>query len=139
MVTVGEEQATIGAARGLLEGPVDSFEKLEIVLFLARTPAEPLDVATLVRRTALPHRTIRDAIQDLARAEVVVAVADLGWRVHPHGPWSDAVLAVVDLHNRDRRRLRELMADVALDRLRGGSDSAPALPLGPRKTGDPDE
>jgi hypothetical protein len=100
----------------LLLDAIDSFEKLELVLALARDPT-PRGTSELAGRLGM-REPPDDALAEL-RASGVLAGDAKGWRIDAAGPWSAAIAQLRELHETDRTRVLELMTTASLERLRG--------------------
>jgi DNA-binding transcriptional ArsR family regulator len=79
-VPTGDPPDLPDGARRLLAGPVDSFEKLEVVLAL-REAGGPLALDALVARAGVPVGDIERALGELAAAGLVEKRRDGTWRV----------------------------------------------------------
>ena len=71
------------AARRLLLGPVDSFEKLEMVLALRDASGSAVAVDALAARAGLPVARIDAPLAELAAAGLAERLADGAWRLAP--------------------------------------------------------
>jgi hypothetical protein len=120
------------AARKLVAEVVDSFEKLEIVVFVHRSGyrvTAPADIAKGVS-IALPIAEIEECVTALNDADVL----------DPKGPWSKAVSALVELYERDRIEVLNMITRSTLARARKESARvfADAFVLRKRKKEEPD-
>jgi hypothetical protein len=70
-------------ARRLLLGPVDSFEKLEVLLALREAAGASLTLAALAARAFTRIEQTEQAIVELAAAGLVEELADGTWRAGP--------------------------------------------------------
>lgn len=68
-------------ARRLLLGPVDSFEKLEVVLALREAAGASMTVAALATRACVPVEQIGPVVSELAEVGLLERLADGTWRV----------------------------------------------------------
>ncbi len=66
-------------ARQLLFGPIDSFEKLDVLLTIRAGPG-PVGVDALVTATGLPRHAIVPELAALVAAGLLAAVPGAGWR-----------------------------------------------------------
>src|SRR5688572_16273331 len=108
-------------ARALMTEVLDSFEKLEVVLCLARLgAATPL--ATLACEAGLRDVRAAEAPADLI-ADGVVATGSDPDRI-ADGPSAAHVGELVELHRADRMEVVALMATTALERMRARADRA---------------
>jgi hypothetical protein len=109
--------------RALLLGAIDSYEKLEIVLLLARAQ-EPIDVTALAAAARIRTSVAEEALAMLAQRDVVSEASPGSWSLAPAGRWSDAIAELADLHERERPAVMNLMTDTTLERLRQSSARA---------------
>ena len=68
-------------ARRLLLGPIDSFEKLEVLLALRETGESSLTAAALAARACVPLEQAEPALAELASAGLAARRSDGTWRV----------------------------------------------------------
>jgi hypothetical protein len=103
-------------ARRLVAEVVDSFEKLEIVVYVHRSISLPL-----------------------AEVEVCVQALQARHVLEPNGPWATSVAALVEMYDKDRIEILNLITRAALARVQKQTASvfADAFLLR-KKKGDPD-
>ncbi len=95
-------------ARRLVAEVVDSFEKLEIVVYVhrsgyaSRTPAEIAKGLSI----SIPLAEVEHCVQALQAKEVL----------EPDGPWAESVAALVELYEHDRIEVLNLITRSALAR-----------------------
>lgn len=116
-ITVATREPT-AAARRLLEGLLDSYEKLEIAIALHRADARSLSVAELGSKLQLPSNIVERGIDELSSAGVVrlangVATSTMDPRDIP------AMDEIVALHEDDRLLLVRTLTEIAMDKIRG--------------------
>ena len=109
--------------RALLLGAIDSYEKLEIVLLLARA-REPVDVTAVAAAARVRTSVAEEALAMLADKDVAFEASTGCWSLAPDGRWIDAVRDLVGLHDRERAAVMNLITDTTLERLREGSARA---------------
>lgn len=118
-------------ARRLVAEVVDSFEKLEIVVYVHRSGYTSRTPAEIVRglSISIPLAEIEQCVQAL-QAKHVLDV---------DGPWAASVAALVELYEHDRIEVLNLITRSALARAgrRAANEFADAFVLR-RKKGDPD-
>ncbi len=119
------------AARKLVAEVVDSFEKLEIVVFVHRSGYATVNPADIARGLSIniPLPEIEQCV-DALRARHVL---------EPDGPWAEPVKALVELYDKDRIEVLNLITRSAL--ARAGRQSANVFAdafLLRKKKGDPD-
>ena len=102
------------AARKLVTDAVDSFEKLEIVVFVHRSGYTVRTPADIVRglSISLPLHEVEQCVQQLQAKHVL----------DPGGPWADAVTSLVEMYDHDRIEVLNLITRAAL--ARAGKESA---------------
>jgi hypothetical protein len=119
------------AARKLVAEVVDSFEKLEIVVYVhrsgyaAKTPAEIAKGLSI----NIPLPEIEQCVDALSARHVL----------DPAGPWAESVKALVELYDKDRIEVLNLITRSAL--ARAGRQSANVFAdafVLRKKKGDPD-
>lgn len=125
--------------RTLLLRAIDSFEKLEIVLFLART-TEPVDVSAIAAAATTRTSVVEEALTMLAAQRIATERAPAAWTLITGGPWSEAISELVALRAREPVTIMKLMTETALERLRDASARAfaDAFVLRRDKKGDDD-
>jgi hypothetical protein len=113
--------------RRLLAGPIDSFEKLELLLALVEA-TRPLTFADLERATSIPLATVREVVGDLSRANLVaIESADAGdlegagkiVRLVPKADDATALNDLAKLYEEDRLLVVKALSAVAMERIRG--------------------
>jgi hypothetical protein len=118
-------------ARRLVSEVVDTFEKLEIVVYVhrsgysVRTPAEIAKALSI----SIPLAEVEQCVQVLQAKHVL----------EPDGPWAESVAALVELYEHDRIEVLNLITRSALARAgrQTASVFADAFVLR-KKKGDPD-
>ena len=98
------------AAYKLVAQVVDSFEKLEIVVFVHRSGyrvTAPADIAKGVS-IALPVAEIEECVASLNHTGVL----------DPKGPWASAVAALVEMYDHDRIEVLNMITRSTLARVR---------------------
>ncbi|HEY5925233.1 MAG TPA: hypothetical protein VIV11_26300 [Kofleriaceae bacterium] len=123
--------AEIQAVTRLIEQVIDSFEKLEIVVFVSRSGfAVKPQAADIAKSLSLPTDEVDKCMKTLERDGVL----------QPAGPWRTAVDALVKMYDDDRIEVLNLMTRTALARVRkqAARAFADAFVLRPKKKGDPD-
>lgn len=122
----------------LVTDVLDSFEKLEVVVQLARS-AQPLTADALAASAGIAEDRVAEAIDDLVRDGVVTA-SSRAYQIATGGPWAAHVRELSDLYRDDRMQVVTLMSNAALERMRARAlrAFADAFVIGSRKKGDPD-
>jgi len=87
---------------------VDSFEKLEIVVYVHRSGYAALTPAEIARGLSISI--------PLAEVEQCVQALDAKHVLEPDGPWAASVAALVDLYEHDRIEVLNLITRSALAR-----------------------
>lgn len=102
------------AARKLVTDAVDSFEKLEIVVFVHRSGYTQRTPAEIVKGLpiSLPLHEVEQCVQELQSKHIL----------DPGGPRADAVAALVEMYDHDRIEVLNLITRAAL--ARAGKESA---------------
>jgi hypothetical protein len=128
--------ASDALARALMTEVLDSFEKLEVVVRLARR--EPAALAALAAEAGLAEDRAAEALAGLI-ADGVVAGSGDQYRI-ADGRWSEHVRELVELYRVDRMEVVALMSTAALERMRNRAARAfaDAFVIGSRKKGDGD-
>jgi hypothetical protein len=120
-------------ARHLLLGPIDSFEKLEVVIALCASGNAPLSLAALEARTGAPSSVLKTALEQLTTAGVVAARGG-NWRLAPEcdGP---AIDDLVRAWSSSRTVVLDVMTQRSLERIRASTARrfADAFKLRPEK------
>ncbi len=109
---------TSPAVRRLLESPLDSFEKLEIVVALHRTAARTSSNAELASAIALPLEIVSRAVDELVRAGFVENAGGLT-RLTASPADRAAVGELVELYDEDRILVVRALSQIAMDKIRG--------------------
>jgi predicted transcriptional regulator len=113
--------------RRLLEGPIDTFEKLELVLALFRSD-KPLTMADLERTIELDLDQIRIVVNELVRAGfVTVEAAEAGElkgagqivRIVPKAEQGAALNELAKLYEDDSVVVVKALSQISMDRIRG--------------------
>lgn len=104
-------------ARRLLLGPIDSFEKLELLIALRSSgdSAERLDA--LETRTGAPTTVLERALGELAAAGIVVQQGG-GWRLAAAEGDRQAIDELVGAWSSNRTAVLNVMTQRSLDRIR---------------------
>lgn len=102
------------AARKLVAEVVDSFEKLEIVVYVHRSGYAAKSPAEIAKGLSinLPLHEIEQCVEALQSRDVL----------DPGGPWAESVKALVELYDKDRIEVLNLITRSALARV--GKQSA---------------
>jgi hypothetical protein len=111
-------------ARALLLRDVDSFDKLQALLLLAKEPAREWTVRELSQQLALDHALVVAALDALGDSGLVRAHASepVTFRFEPGSPeLAQAVEALVALHHQDCFWVMNVITRRAIDRLRGAT------------------
>jgi hypothetical protein len=119
------------AARKLVAEVVDSFEKLEIVVYVHRSGYAAKSPAEIAKGLSIniPLNEIEQCVEALNARHVL----------DPSGPWAESVKALVELYEKDRIEVLNLITRSAL--ARAGKQSANVFAdafLLRKKKGDPD-
>ncbi len=104
--------------RQLLRGPLDSFDKLEMVVALWKAPAHTSSARELAARVQLPVDLIERATADLTVARLVEVAGGL-IRLTPTALQSAAVADLVTLYDEDRILIVRVLSEIAMDKIRG--------------------
>jgi len=104
------------AVRKLAVEVLDSFEKLEALLFIAAS-SDPCPIEAVVSATGLDRKVLVDVLADLVSRSLLVVSAD-SYSLAADGPWSAHVRALVQLHRSDRILVVTIMSQAAVKRLR---------------------
>jgi hypothetical protein len=106
----------------LLRGPVDSFEKLEVLLALHAADGASMALESLAVRTRLTPEQVERAVAELASARVVERTGADSWRLH-----GDAAAAIDELAAAwevSRPAVLKTMTDRALGNIRASAARA---------------
>lgn len=106
------------AVRRLLESPLDSFEKLEIVVALHRTAVHTSSNAELARAVALPLEIVVRAVDELTRAGFVQHAGGLT-RLTIDAADLAALGELVALYDEDRILVVRALSQISMDKIRG--------------------
>lgn len=106
----------------LAVGVLDSFEKLEVVQCLQRTPGART-AEQIAAQTGLPLGDAREAVEELVGARAVRGT-DAGYQLDDGGPWAEHLTALAALDRRDRMQVVTLMSTAALERMRDRASRA---------------
>jgi hypothetical protein len=118
-------------ARRLLADVIDSFEKLEILVFVYRSGYQVTSPSEIAKALSLPTDEVDQCVRALTQQRVL----------DPRGPQADAVAALVQMYEDDRIEVLNTMTKMALARVRKEAARvfADAFVLRPaKKKGDPD-
>lgn len=99
----------------LLERVIDSFDKLEIVLFLYAVRFGSRSTATIAISLSMSRRRAAAAMEALATSGIVRTMApyDPGWWFNPYSPWAQGVEALAHMYQTSRAEVVELVASRA--------------------------
>ena len=101
----------------ILESHVDSFDKLEIAVALARTPGQAVECRVLSQQLGVSADDLAACIQELVHSGLLVAH---GGTVGPAGP--DAVRALdqlLEAYQEDSISVMHALSEIAVARIRG--------------------
>lgn len=103
----------------LLGSILDSFEKLEIVVYLHGRAIERCDTRSIGRHLQLDPEVVVKTLADLVEANILCAPRgdDTGWWFDPDGPWTTTIDVLVELYTEDRNGLMRLIRRIALQQL----------------------
>ncbi len=104
----------------LLTDIVNSFEKLDLVVYLHRQGYSARPASAIGSQLALAPGIVVEALAALHRAGVVGTLHQDGggWSLDRSGPWVDTIEVLVTLYDIDRAELLNLMRQVAFDAAR---------------------
>jgi DNA-binding IclR family transcriptional regulator len=105
----------------LLEGPIDSFEKLELVLGLFHA-VKPLSITELAHKFGLQPEETRGIVAELVRSNLVavdLADGEEIVRIAPKDEDGAALNELARLYDEDRVLVVKTLSTIALDRIRG--------------------
>ena len=125
------EGPDLEAIRELFREVVDSFEKLEIVVHLVREGSALAAPADIARAVGMRIDEVDPCVSKL-RADGVF---------DPSGPWAAAVASMLEMYDRDRIQVLNLLTKTVIDRVRKQAARvfADAFVIKPsKKKGDPD-
>lgn len=103
----------------LLFEVVDSFEKLEIVVYLYRSRSSAQRSEWIGTDLSLPAKTVAEALASLLHAGVVRTHQQdgAGWWFDPWSAWATSIEVLVALYELDRDELLMLMKQVAYENM----------------------
>jgi hypothetical protein len=109
------------AVRKLLEGPVDSFEKLELVLALFRstTPLGPADLRDTLQLSLDTVQRLLDELADSALITLEPSGDSTIARLVPKENDGAALNELARLYDDDRVLVVTTLSNIAMDRIRG--------------------
>lgn len=124
------ESADTQVVKRLLSDVIDSFEKLEIVVHVARAGFQLAPAAEIAKTVSVPLDEVQDCLRALRDQHAL----------DPAGPWRSSIDALVKLYDDDRIEVLNLMTRTALERVRKEAARvfADAFVIRPKKKGDPD-
>lgn len=101
----------------LLERVIDSFEKLDITLFLYNARSESRSTSLIAQAVFLSPRRMRDAIAALSSAGIIRAVDAhrTGWWFDTTSHWSPNVEALARMYETSRSEVLELVTRRVLE------------------------
>ena len=104
----------------LLTDIVNSFEKLDLVVYLYRLGYAARPASAIGTHLALAPGVVAEALTALHRAGIVGTLNQdgAGWSLDRSGPWTDTIDVLVALYEIDRAELLNLMRQVAFDAAR---------------------
>jgi Mn-dependent DtxR family transcriptional regulator len=107
------------ALRKLLDAHVDSFEKLEILMLLQRTPGGSRNVGELARELALGADEVRAIVAALGNGGLVARDPDGAVSLSPRTAEDRAALdELAQVYDHDKIALVKAIAESAMERLR---------------------
>jgi hypothetical protein len=129
-MSAGLSDTQTQAVRRLVTEVVDSFEKLEILVYIQRAGFQVKPAAEIAKAISVPVDEVDRCMAVLRHHGVLDA----------DGPWRAAVDGLVKLYDDDRIEVMNLMTRTALERVREQAARvfADAFVLRPKKKGDPD-
>jgi hypothetical protein len=104
--------------RRLLEGPLDTFEKLEIAVALWHAAAHTRSAREIATQAQLPLELIERALGDLIAASFVELAGGLARLVGRAEQLAD-VQALVELYESDRIVIVRLLSEISMHKIRG--------------------
>lgn len=137
MSSAGNELAP--GLQALLAEAVDSFEKLELVLYLDHVDAVPMPARDLAAEIGVREDIALEALGGLLRTGVLNK-HDSGWSLHRRGRWSEQLVDLARVAESDRTALLKFLTARAMDRVRTEAARvfADAFILRPKKKGGSD-
>lgn len=117
MGTIDTDQ--MDAMSVLLGNIVNSFEKLEVLVYLYRAGMGSRHTRSIAERLDLSPDVVTTAVAELFDAGILCARGDddAGWWFDPDGVWATTIEVLVDLYDIDRGELLRLMKRVVLQQL----------------------
>lgn len=106
------------AVYGLLSGPLDTFEKLEVAVGLSRAPAQTSSVAELVRATGTPRDSVERGARALIELELVESSGGL-LRLVPPASQAPAYAELLQVYDADRVLIVQAVSEIAMGKIRG--------------------
>ena len=107
------------ALRKLLDTQVESFEKLELLMLLRRSPSGPKTAGELALTLNIGSDEVRSIVAALSAAGLVARAADGAISLAPLRPEAQAVLdELARVYEEDKIVLVKVIAETAMDRLR---------------------
>jgi hypothetical protein len=104
--------------RRLLEGPLDSFEKLEIVIALRAAQAMTSSVKELSKKLQMPVDVIERTVEELVRGKYVEVAGGLT-RLILKSEDLVPIDELVALYDSDRILVVRTLSEIAMDKIRG--------------------
>lgn len=121
---MSELSAIPAEVRRLLAGPVDSFEKSEILLLTWQQPEESWTVASVVARIRLSPDGVATALDELVASRLLARDGDV-YRFAPVAPADrSAAIGLCQLYEADRLLVMKEMTALAMDRIRSSAARA---------------
>jgi len=102
----------------LLSSSLDTFEKLEVALELARSPAHTSSIGELTTALQMPRDHIERGVQGLRDLCWLDAAGGL-LRLDPPPVAAPAFAALRRLYDEDRALIAQAISDVAMEKIRG--------------------
>ena len=110
--------------RRLLAGPVDSFEKSEILLLTWQQPDEAWTVSALVAHVRLPADGVTTALDELVASKLLIRTGEV-YRFAPVAAADrSAAIALCQLYGADRLMVMKEMTALAMGRIRSSAARA---------------
>jgi DNA-binding MarR family transcriptional regulator len=124
--------------RKLIDTHIESFEKLELLMFLRRAPGERATSGELARALELDAGEVRSIVAQLSAAGLVARAAD--GAVAPAPQHQAALDELARVYDEDKIELVKAIAEAAMDRLRNlaGRAFAEAFVIRRKPGGDDD-
>jgi hypothetical protein len=108
----------------LLAGPIDSFEKLEILRLACQRPDDVWTAGRLADVVRVPSESVDVAFAELIADQFFVACVD-GYRLAPQRPGETSVVATLcRLYENERLLIVRLMTSLAMGRIRNSAARA---------------